>query len=70
MENICKKHQRKTGYKTNRTIVTKHLNTYKKLWWFQVWADAAAQIFFSLSACSGGLIAMASYNKFNNNVYR
>ncbi|XP_052814303.1 sodium- and chloride-dependent glycine transporter 1-like [Mya arenaria] len=36
----------------------------------QVWSDAAVQIFYSLSACSGGLIAMASYNNFNNNVLR
>lgn len=37
---------------------------------FDVWKDAAVQIFYSLSACSGGLIAMASFNKFNHNVRR
>ena len=36
----------------------------------QVWSDAATQIFYSLSACSGGLIAMSSFNKFSNNCYR
>ncbi|WAR02315.1 SC6A9-like protein [Mya arenaria] len=36
----------------------------------KVWSDAATQIFYSLSACTGGMIAMSSYNKFNNNCYR
>ncbi|KAL3841981.1 hypothetical protein ACJMK2_020057 [Sinanodonta woodiana] len=36
----------------------------------RVWSDAATQIFYSLSACTGGMVAMASYNKFTNNCYR
>lgn len=36
----------------------------------QVWKDAAVQVFFSLSACWGGLITLASYNKFHNNALR
>lgn len=36
----------------------------------KVWKAAASQIFFSLSCCTGGLTAMSSYNKFNNNVLR
>ncbi|KAF6025222.1 hypothetical protein EB796_016468 [Bugula neritina] len=35
-----------------------------------VWVEACGQIFFSLGAAWGGLITMASYNKFNTNIYR
>ncbi|XP_041374231.1 sodium- and chloride-dependent glycine transporter 1-like [Gigantopelta aegis] len=36
----------------------------------KVWLAAASQIFFSLSACTGSLTAMSSYNKFTNNTIR
>ncbi|XP_059158822.1 sodium- and chloride-dependent glycine transporter 1-like [Physella acuta] len=34
------------------------------------WSDSAVQIFFSLSCCMGGLVAMSSYNRFQNNIIR
>lgn len=43
---------------------------WEKLKKVQVWSDAAAQVFFSLSLCWGGLSTLSSYNKFHNNIYR
>ncbi|XP_041373553.1 sodium-dependent proline transporter-like [Gigantopelta aegis] len=40
---------------------------WDKLGSIQVWGDAAVQVFFSLSPCWGGLITLASFNKFHNN---
>ncbi|KAM9758443.1 sodium- and chloride-dependent neutral and basic amino acid transporter B(0+) [Menidia menidia] len=41
-----------------------------KLYEAQVWKDAATQTFYSLSIGWGGLMTLASYNNFHNNVFK
>ncbi|XP_062285177.1 sodium- and chloride-dependent GABA transporter 2-like [Scomber scombrus] len=36
----------------------------------QVWLDAGSQILFSYCVCSGCLVSLGSYNKYNNNCYK
>ncbi|GMT19400.1 hypothetical protein PFISCL1PPCAC_10697, partial [Pristionchus fissidentatus] len=36
----------------------------------KVWGEAAIQAFYSLSCCTGGLITLASYNRFHSNLLR
>ncbi|XP_071126955.1 sodium-dependent proline transporter-like [Mytilus edulis] len=43
---------------------------FEKLKEPKVWGDAATQIFYSLGPAWGGLMTMASYNKFKNNTVR
>ncbi|KAI7694287.1 Sodium- and chloride-dependent glycine transporter 2 [Sarcoptes scabiei] len=42
---------------------------FEKLTDINVWSDAATQIFYSLSICMGGVINLASYNSFYNNLF-
>ena len=49
------------GYKTGINYYIQPNVT--KLYESVIWKDAAVQIFFSLSAASGGLTVLASYNR-------
>ncbi|XP_048247888.1 sodium- and chloride-dependent glycine transporter 1-like [Haliotis rufescens] len=43
---------------------------FSKLLEIQVWLEACLQVFYSLGPAWGGLVTMASYNKFNTNCLR
>ncbi|XP_042355109.1 sodium- and chloride-dependent neutral and basic amino acid transporter B(0+)-like [Plectropomus leopardus] len=44
-------------------------SNWTKLREAQVWKDAATQTFYSLSIASGGVVALASYGNFHNNMF-
>ncbi|KAG1660677.1 Sodium- and chloride-dependent glycine transporter 2 [Nymphon striatum] len=50
----------------------KHLLTpkWEELQDSGIWQEAAVQVFYSITIACGGLITMASYNKFNHNIVR
>lgn len=51
--------------------ILKLVSFIRKMWIkFQVWVDAAVQIFYSVGAGFGVHLSYASYNTFHNNCFR
>ncbi|VIO92045.1 Sodium:neurotransmitter symporter family protein [Brugia malayi] len=44
--------------------------TWKFLADLTVWGTAAGQVFYSLLCCTGGLVTLASYSRFHNNILK
>jgi len=58
------------AYKGIQFYVQPTWEKFQDLQKIDVWAAAATQIFYSLGPSFGGLITLASYNKFKNNCHR